>query len=221
MNARLIHEIGTRAKLRVYWGKSCVGSDGAPHGYHNATKKLADSPGIHDWPRGGHKSFVSDSREDYPEADWPTKCDACGAAPDVPIFTGAEGQVYSDCAQRQVFFQALYDTASGSPEAGDVFWRQDWAWEQKDGRGICFHSRFGGQEWPDCGGKHLIAFTPNGWEWDINSRAKNCGTKNDPNHRCWTVVGKIEGDPLDITVNPSIDVPGWHGYLEHGIWRRV
>lgn len=43
----------------------------------------------------------------------------------------------------------------------------------------------------------------------------------------WTITEHDDGtisagdakQGVTITVNPSIDVPSWHGFLEHGVWR--
>lgn len=77
---------------------------------------------------------------------------------------------------------------------------------------------------------HLQVRCPNGdgtREWDIDSRASNCGSPDDNNHRCWVRTG---APPL-ITVSKgqagqscvcgagSIMLPNWHGMLENGILR--
>lgn len=200
MPIRFIEEIGTRAFLQVYWGdRDCpnCGGHGTP-GYHNAMVPLVDGTRLYDWKLGG-------SVEDYADERWPTKCDHCTAL--VPP-TGAS---------RQVHHVRLFNTPIGRPEPCDVYWS---AWEHHDGRdGYC--------DWDNCTGPHLIAVTPNGREWNVDSRASNCTKKDDRTHRCWI----RQGDPRDGTIHVdkggptcaagagSIQVEGYHGFLDHGAFR--
>jgi len=191
---RFIQEIGTQARLRRYWGgKDCpnsYGVKGRPGG-HNAEHFLAASPKIGDWELGGMP-------EDHAEALWPAKCDDCGAL--VPPE-----------AAKQVSRRRLYDSPSGSPEPGDVFWLP------------CYGSEGNCPWWDNCPGRHLHVVLPNGHSWDIDSRASNCQMKDDRAHRCWV----RSGEPPLVTANKngltcgagagSISVPGYHGFLLNGI----
>lgn len=201
MKARFIHLVGTRATLRVLWGsagftpshtvpcpKSCDGK-----GAHAAEAPLADSSEPGDDQVGGELADVAPER-------WPTRCDACGdVAP-------AE-------AHRYIMQRRLYDTASGSPEPGDLFLADCW---QRYGPGqTCAY-------WDNCPGQHLYAVLPNGHHWDVDSRASNCTLPQDRAHRCWV----RHGDPPAVHVDKeghtcaagagSIAVPGYHGFLHHG-----
>lgn len=193
LKARFIKEVGTRASLRVYWGKdcpSCIG--GKNRGYHNAQIHLGDSPTIGDWKLGGEISDYQDNR-------WPKKCDHCDA-------------VVPEEAERQVFRKRIYDTASGFPEPGDLYWA-DW-YSKRDGPGCVFHD--------NCTGKHLRAILPNGLEWDIDGKASNCTMPKDRLHRCWV----RKGEPPNVDVGKggntcaagagSIAVEGYHGFLRNG-----
>lgn len=73
--------------------------------------------------------------------------------------------------------------------------------------------------------KHLLVLGPTGQEWDIDSRASNCGQKDERTHRCWI----RHGEPPNITVDKNgktcgagggsiwFDMPqGWHGFLRNG-----
>lgn len=209
MKARLIHEIGTRAWLRAYWGghvydeqlkKSVLLPDHCPNSYgsgkpgsHNAQTHLVDSAKIADWALGG-------SPEDYPAERWPTRCEHCGAP------------VPAD-ALRHIYHNRLYDTPSGRPEPGDLFWAP---WYHDPKRGFC--------PWENCHDPrgHLIAILPNGHPWDIDTRASNCTMPEDKTHRCWV----RRGEPPDITAGKgghtcsagagSIAVTGYHGFLQNG-----
>lgn len=108
---------------------------------------------------------------------------------------------------------AVYNTASGRPEPGDLFWC-DWYPCNKGGK--CIYG------WTNCDGKHLMAILPNGYHWDIDSRASNCTMPDDTTHRCWI----RKGTPPDVHVDKSgltcaagagsIAVPGYHGFLHNG-----
>lgn len=209
LKVRLIQEIGTRAWLRGYWGGSrwdekaqamvpdnpCPGNSGPTwHGCHSAKIHLMDSDKRADWQLGGRP-------EDYPDDRWPTRCEACGQ----PI--PPEGI-------RQILRRRLYNTASGDPEPGDMYWAP-W-YHEEDKRHLC--------PWDNCNDSrgHLIVVLPNGHEWDIDSRASNCTMKEDRTHRCWVRHGEppaVHVDKAGHTCQAgagSIGVPGYHGYLHNG-----
>ena len=192
MKTRFIREIGTRASLRRYWGDDCPNCKGGGRaGYHNAEKPLAQSPRNDDFRAFGKP-------EDYPAERWPQKCDHCGAA-------------CPEDAQRQIFTERLYDSPSGNPEPGDLFFVD---------RGCKESSCYAG--WTNCEGVHLHCVLPNGTHWDIDSRCDNCTRRGDTTHRCWVRVGA----PPNVTAGKSGDtcsagagsiaVPGWHGFLKAG-----
>jgi hypothetical protein len=196
MKARLIHLVGVREHHRVYWGDAC------PRGpYHNAMVHVRDHAGAD--PRAEPMYSVVLRAEDLlPEGPWPAACDGCGAP--VPDRHGAN---------YQVFRQKLYDTASGKPEPGDLFWA-DW-YGTRDGDGGCvFHD--------NCDGRHLFAVTPSGHHWDIDGRASNCTMPTERLHRCWIRHGEpplVTVDKLGVTCAAgagSIAVPGYHGFLRNG-----
>lgn len=100
MQARFAKEIGTRAYLRIYWGKGC-----SPMGCHNAMKHLMESDKLGDWKLGGKP-------EDYKPEDWGTKCNDCG----IPVPENQTNLNY------QVHQKRLYDTPSGLLEPGCLYW---------------------------------------------------------------------------------------------------
>lgn len=85
-----------------------------------------------------------------------------------------------------------------------------------------------GPHGPD--GKSIVCIIPHGergktW-WHIDSRANNCTLADDKEHRCWvrhgTVGGEIHVDKNGNTCAAgagSIGVPGFHGFLHHGVLR--
>lgn len=193
MKVRLIKEIGTRSFLRIYWhtDPDCPGK----YGCHNVMVPLIDSEELEDWDLGGKP-------EDYPAERWPTKCGHCGAP--VP-----------ENARRQIFRDRLYNTASGKPEPGDLYWA---AWKHspdwKD-----FYC-----PWDNCNDPrgHLMCMLPNGHEWDIDGRANNCTLPQDKTHRCWVRHGEPpevdvgKGGPTCSAGAGSILSGDYHGFLHNG-----
>jgi hypothetical protein len=229
MKARFIQEMGTRGYLRIYWDRelltksepdpqypgyfirnykseqscpNCCG--GGKPGYHNALTLIRDVPEL-------NAGKVFGEVADYPPEKWPTQCSDCGAL--VPMSESKSTIVGQSATvvHRQVFTKRLYNTASGSPEPGDLY---ESHWHES---GKCIY-------WDNCSGQHLQAVLPNGDHWDLNSRASNCTMRQDRTHRCWIV----SGDPRDGTVHVdkngvtcaagagSIAVEGYHGFLHHG-----
>lgn len=104
--------------------------------------------------------------------------------------------------------QHVWNTASGKPEPGDLYW-------QDDHDSGCFH-------WDNCAGRHLHAVLPNGIPWNIDSRAANCDRPDDREHRCWVRTG----EPPHITAGKggdtcsagagSIAAGDYHGFLIDG-----
>ena len=191
MQARLATVIGERVKLRIYWGDACGG-----HGTHNAHKTIRDTDTVVDI------YDCTDNPDGHAKELWPTQCDHCGLAVPEELFSQREG--------RQVNRGARYDTPSGELEPGCLYWR---------------HSISNSHYWDNHNGPMLHAVLPNGAEWNIDSRASNCALPDNRTHRCWC----RHGEPPDITVNKtgetcgagggSIDVSGWHGHLENGVFR--
>jgi hypothetical protein len=218
MKTRLIHEVGTSASLRVYWGGGGVtdpANDVCPNahgrgraGYHNAKIPLARSEKLGDWDLGGKAA-------DYPDDRWPSKCDHCGAPvpADLPISPPASSYTDDDrhvsVVHRQIHRERLYDTASGRPELGDI-WEQPW-----------YHEHF--CQWSNCDGRHLVCLLPDGHEWQMTGRANNCTMRDDGTHRCWVVHEESPGvfhvDKGGHTCAAgagSIATATWHGFLVHG-----
>jgi len=214
IKARLIEEIGTKAWLRVFWDEYDVGvkaKNTCPKsfgtnipGYHDARVFLAKSPIIGDWDLGGDS-------EDYADFRWPTKCDYCGAF--VPPRQSRKEDGSGLDVTYHIFHKRLYNSASGDPEPGDMYWA-NWYHNKAD---KCYI-------WDNCTTPHLIAILPNGREWDIDGRATNCTLSQDRLHRCWI----RKGEPPMITVNKdghtcsagagSIASGDYHGFLVNGVF---
>lgn len=189
MKAIFIKEIGTRDFLRIYWGDSC--KDG---GCHNAMKFLKDSDKIADWNFAGEV-------KDYPESEWPIHCESCGDL--IPKYTTKFK------LNHQVFTKRLYNTPSGDPEAGNIYYNH---WLPED-----FY-------WDNHKGPHLECLVPNGEFWNIDSRASNCTMPNDRTHRCWVKHGNPEDGTIHVDKNGltcnagggSIQTKNYHGFLHNG-----
>jgi hypothetical protein len=207
MQARFIYEVGTRVWLRCYWGVARNGRHEDSCGkskLHDARIHLLDTPKTSCWDAGGREA-------DYPRDRWPTKCDTCGQA--VPFgsprwFYKSDGVVL----EQQLLRKPLFNTNSGDPEPGDLFW-QDYLHHE----GRCIF-------WDNCNHQHLFGVLPNDHWWDIDSRASNCTLKDDRNHRCWIRHGQpprvhVDKNGLSCQAGSgSISVPGWHGFLHNGVW---
>lgn len=214
LKTRFIHEVGTRAWLRVYWDdhkgekplNTCPNSWGhGKAGYHDARIFLKDSDKLEDWDFAGKVA-------DYSRSQFPQKCDHCGAPTpfDTPPHTWNSDGIHLTL---QVFCKQVYNTASGDQEPGDLFFAD---WYHPEETDSCLY-------WDNCKGPHLMCVLPNGHHWDIDSRASNCDMKNDRLHRCWVRTG----EPPNVDVGKggltcgagagSIAVPGWHGFLRNGV----
>jgi hypothetical protein len=225
MRARFIHQIGIAGQLRIYWnrvrGKE-VFSDGyisteslndcpcsygrqGSAGIHNAYASLGNREGTEDWHCFG-------KNEDYPSERWPTKCEHCGQPVPTafkPTKIGEDGISVT----HQVFTWRLYNTNSGKPEPGDVFW-------------IKLHEPNECWNWDNCNGVHLHGIGPNGDEWDVDGRASNCSMRGDRAHRCWVRTGSPEDGTIHVDKNGhtcaagagSVILGNWHGFLHHGQW---
>lgn len=103
----------------------------------------------------------------------------------------------------------VYNTESGKPEPGDMFWR-----ELSEG--------FKHYQWDNSDGRELHVICPNGEHWNIDGRASNCTMPKDKEHRCWVRTG----EPPNITVGKgghtcsagagSIHAGNYHGFLRNG-----
>ena len=104
-------------------------------------------------------------------------------------------------------FIAIWDTPSGELEPGCLYWA-NWLpnrmfWDNQDG-------------------PHLMAVLPNGYHWNIDSRASNCTRMDDRTHRCWCRHGELPNITVDKNGNTcsagagSIQMGDYHGFLRNG-----
>lgn len=122
--------------------------------------------------------------------------------------SGRKGQSRLPLYRREDTGQEL--TLNDAPPG--AIWRATWfeGTDVKDMRLVGFD----GQSW--------CCKLPGGSTWVIDSRASNCGDKNDDTHRCWIRHGtapKFTVDKNGKTCSAgggSIEANGWHGFLRDG-----
>jgi hypothetical protein len=188
---RFIEPVGWRLRIIALWDGECVNGWGGHSGRVVVEETI--NPAAQPETSGSLEKYQDDPR-------WAAMvCDRCGAkAP--------------EDMKRAAGCRRFYDTSSGKPEPGDMYWVPCTAATTEWG---CFH-------WDNCDGNHLHVITPSGEEWDIDGQASNCTMKDDRTHRCWVRTG----DPPNVTAGKnghtcsagagSIAVPGYHGFLRGG-----
>lgn len=152
-------------------------------------------------PTGGQVEWPRD------DARWPQACAQCG-------------EQFADTDLWLVDYERVYRRS----DAGDEFtlrtappgacWDADWFRD---------HPAYQG---PD--GRTLIVRLPDGHDWMIDARAKNCTLPDDKVHKCWVRHGRPEDGTLHVDKNGhtcaagagSIDTGRWHGFLHGGFLRR-
>ena len=177
MNARLIHEIGHRLYLRRFTFGSRT-APACPHSGmtgHDAMVLIGQTPLIQGRIKSDEVWPVSAYKDD---PRWPTHC-VCGYA-------------FQEADEWQVFNRRHYDTPSGDPEPGDIFWTT-WGGQSKDR-----------QKWEEA--PHLYGVCPDGRHWDMDGPSTNGNG--------WT----RSGEPPLITASPSIDTGTYHGFLQNGVF---
>jgi len=138
-----------------------------------------------------------------PEAEgWAGICERCGEV----IPWDAPGAVRKSSGTK-----IIWDTPSGDLEPGCLYYEH---------RGDYDH--FCSGHWTNCDQRHLYAILPNGHHWDIDSRAKNCGSPQDFTHRCWVRHGEppmvhVDKNGQTCTAGAgSILAGNYHGFLHNG-----
>lgn len=150
--------------------------------------------------RRGPNRPVSGEQPSEVRQGWEGACTACGE----PI-PWDSGEVYGGSGNTRV-----YDTPSGRLEPGCLFW------VDQHSDHPCY------ARWENCDGQHLHGVLPNGRYWDIDSRAGNCGSPDDRQHRCWVRHGEppavhVDKAGLTCTAGAGSIVGGdYHGFLHHG-----
>jgi hypothetical protein len=160
MQTRLIRVVATSLSEGVSWKGPAPCKDARE--WHSARWKVAELPG------DTNDGFPEVALESIPGRHPDAVCEDCGAPPSANV-SGFSST------------RRIYDTPSGRPEPGNLFWtpwmhddRKCWRWENcNDPRG------------------HLYCVLPDGHPWDIDGRASNCTMPEEKTHRCWV----RHGDP--------------------------
>lgn len=209
-NCIFIQETGiVRLSLRRYAGDKPCSVSGT--GYHNAQIPIEETEQVGEGGVIGDFNFEKPLMEKYIEQFDQMKC-TCGYQ-------------FANEDNRQIFRDREYTDDQGNKftqrdaPIGSM-WYSEW------------HERF---SFPSPDGKALVVKLPANNEWCVDGQASNCQApcKNcaqpfeahakgqteckdfqhsDPNHRCW----QRSGTPPMITASPSIQVPGYHGFLQNG-----
>lgn len=145
--------------------------------------------------KGNNLSFTDSDFDKLVEIE--DICHRCGCKPNS-----------DDEIKTRSCIEPVYDTESGKLEPGCLFWN-DWLPENT--------------YWDNHKGAHLSVVLPNGRDWNIDSRASNCGLPNDRTHRCWCRHGEpekgvIHVDKNGLTCNAgagSIQIDNYHGFLHN------
>lgn len=157
---------------------------------------------LHQASRADTEPIAADSEvEPRIETGWDGACDTCGQ----PIPWD------DDTLRSSAGVLRVYDTPSGKLEPGCLYWVDDY-------RGRC------SARWTNCDGRHLHGVLPNGHRWDIDSRASNCGSPDDTEHRCWVRHGEppnvhVDKNGLTCTAGAGSILAGdYHGFLHAAIF---
>jgi hypothetical protein len=201
-------------------GTKCPGNSSA-YSYHNASAEALYDIVEADGPDDIGRNLNAESAQAF--SGWPTKCAAC----DYHFLTIDEWQVSTDHIFKRADTGEEFTLRSAPPGAmWDAYW-----FAKYDG------------DWVGPDGKSITVRCPNGVEWNIDSRARNCdspcencgvayrdhnyekcpGYKDAKPHKCWI----RSGDPPMLTVSKdgaptcgagagSIQAGDYHGFLRNG-----
>ena len=189
MKARFIEVIASGVNAISIWDGKC----GDKHNLHRSSVEYARLP-----PDAENWDGVPEPTPE--QLQGLEHCERCGAPRP------------ADAKHSRGMFR-IYNTPSGKPEPGDLFWVD---WYSGAEKGKCIYG------WTNCTGKHLYAVLPNGHQWDIDSRASNCTKKDDTTHRCWVRHGEVPNIHVDKQGHTcaagagSIVAGDYHGFLHHG-----
>jgi hypothetical protein len=178
-----------RMSLRRYSASGGLQGECPVHGYHNASAEIGDDA-LAAMPKISKYVYGAVHGDLWPHDDprWPTHC-ACGYA-----FTPSDNwQFNPDTLYRRADTGELMTDRSAPPGAlRYAGWLHD----------------FGGGYQPGPDGKHLQCKLPDGRWWVIDGPASNA-----PRDQVgWTRTGTVP----DVTARPSIQTPGYHGFLTDG-----
>jgi hypothetical protein len=168
-----------------------------PSGYHQAMVPIGE--------RVGDEPTTSDG--DHPRDDprWPIKCESC----DYRFCEADTWQLFTSRIHRRADTGEEMTLRDAPPGA---VWNASWFVERDN------------PIWQGPDGRCLVARCPDGHDWMIDSRARNCTMPDDNVHKCWVRHGRPEDGTLHVDKDGptcaagagSIDTGTWHGFLHHG-----
>ena len=210
IRTRYIRHIGTQISIAAFWDATPSSPCLPDHCYHRAEKVLGKSVIPYDKALMDHFHF-----DDYKPSDAGTHCVRCNA----PMPEHGIDKCMSS--------SPIYDTESGSPEIGDLYYSDSERHTFTDENDSRYKNGvFCWSHWDNCNGNHLMCVLPGHHTWDIDSRCSNCTMPKENTHRCWVRHGDPEkGDLVHVDKNGhtckagagSIIVPGFHGFLHNGV----
>lgn len=127
----------------------------------------------------GSVAYRGDRKPADTDLRWPTKCEACGVA-------------FTDDNPRQLFGRTIYRRPDNGEEMllkdapPGAAWNAWWIADRLEHR----HRGCGYMVGPD--GRSLVVRLPDGSDWMIDSRARNCTMPDDMDHFCWVRHGRPE-----------------------------
>jgi hypothetical protein len=202
-----------RQWLRRYTSSDKHKCEGTGSSYCNAMFELGEADIL--YTADGYIAGDRDSRKP-PESDphWPQTCAACGrpfGADDPYQLFGKQIYVCEATGERSTLDKASVGAC------WDAWWISE---RRRDGPTGC-----GRNVGPDH--RSLVVKLPGNHDWHIDSRASNCTKPDDGEHFCWVRHGRPEDGSLHVDKDGntcsagagSIAVPGFHGFLHHGVLR--
>lgn len=172
---------------------------------------------------------LAEFQQGFPDPRPTVSCRQCGQ----PVRMNSRGideeMRRTDTGETFEKWQALPPGAVWQSEApGEDGSRHNWrSYRDKRGRRFKDEKMCGLLDRPGVDGRVLICRLPDGRDWVIDSRARNCDKKHDDDHWCWNRSGRPEDGTLDVRKGKpgqttcgagagSIDTGTWHGYLHDG-----
>lgn len=208
---------------------------GAGRSYHDARVFIGEDEEKRT-EEGYVEAVVQGSYEDDPR--WPAKCDACDYQFN-PADEADQDQVFGESIYRRADTGELMTLHDAPPGAiWNAFWYVDW---HKGPDGLCLVCRMpGGHDWMidgrasncdsicgNCGKPYHCCTAMNADKVKSPNEVRCKGFVETHPHQCWVRTGTVLPMTLDVTKGApgeschagagSIVVPGWHGFLRHGV----
>ena len=183
-------------------------------GYHSALVFTGDDDVTYKVDREDHRGRLLAARPDTPHDDprWPATCRCGYEFTDEDAWQDWQEVIYQrlDTGDLMTLRQRQASDVGGpAPAPPGAMWDAWWM----------------PASWAGSDGIALMVRCPNGHDWHVDGRAKNCTLPNDHLHKCWV----RHGDPraAEVTVDKngntcaagagSIQAGDYHGFLQAGV----